>query len=105
MVPTDHLHCVWTLPEGDADYATLWGAIKARFVRGLPAGRMRASHARREKAVWQRRFREHHIRDEADFAAHVRYCWINPAKHGLVERPEDRPYSSGHREIRLGRYP
>jgi REP element-mobilizing transposase RayT len=38
-----------------------------------------------------------HIRDEADYQAHVRYCWINPVKHGLVERPEDWPYSSYHR--------
>lgn len=31
VVLPDHLHCVWTLPEGDADYSTRWGAIKARF--------------------------------------------------------------------------
>jgi putative transposase len=48
--------------------------------------------------IWQKRFYEHHIRDEADFNAHVRYCWINPVKHGLVERPEDWPYSSYHRD-------
>lgn len=24
----DHLHCLWTLPPGDADYATRWGLIK-----------------------------------------------------------------------------
>ena len=100
-----HLHCVWTLPEGDADFSTRWGAIKGRFSRGLRAGRRRSGHeARREKAVWQRRFWEHHIRGETDFVAHVRYCWDNPVKHGFVERPEDWPYSSIHRDIRLGRY-
>ncbi|NOX73677.1 MAG: transposase, partial [Alphaproteobacteria bacterium] len=31
VVMPDHLHCVWTMPEGDADYSTRWGAIKARF--------------------------------------------------------------------------
>lgn len=56
---------------------------------------------KREAAVWQRRFWEHHIRDEADFAAHLRYCWINPVKHGLVERVEDWPYSSVHRDVRF----
>ena len=105
VVLPDHLHCVWTLPGGDADFSTRWGAIKGRFSRGLHAGRMRSSHeARREKAVWQRRFWEHHIRDEADFADHVRYCWANPVKHGFVERAEDWPHSSIHRDIRLGRY-
>lgn len=59
---------------------------------------------KRERAVWQRRFWEHHIRDAADFAAHLRYCWFNPVKHGLVARPEDWPYSSVHRDITAGRY-
>ena len=24
----DHLHCIWTLPPGDADYASRWNVIK-----------------------------------------------------------------------------
>ena len=87
------------------DFPARWGAIKGRFSRGLPAGPRRVSHeTRREKAVWQRRFWEHHIRGEADFVGHMRYCWFNPVKHGLAERPEDWLHSSVHRDIRLGRY-
>lgn len=57
VVLPDHMHAVWTLPEGDADVATRWAAIKSRFSCGLPDGPRRASHvARREKGVWQRRF-------------------------------------------------
>lgn len=105
VVLPDHIHAVWTLPEGDAEYSVRWRLIKARFSHGLPAGPLRPSHAaRQEHRIWQRRFWERHIRNEADFAAHVRYCWINPVKHGFVERPEDWPYSSVHRDIRLGRY-
>jgi putative transposase len=105
VVLPDHLHAVWTLPAGDADYSGRWGAIKARFSMSLDAGPLRPSHiARREKGIWQRRFWEHHIRDEADFDAHVRYCWNNPVKHGLADRPEDWPYSSVHRDLRAGRY-
>lgn len=105
VVLPDHLHAVWTLPEGDADYSVRWRLIKARFSRDLPVGRLRASHeARQERGVWQRRFWEHHIRDERDFAAHLEYCWFNPVKHGYVERPEDWQWSSVHREFRLGRY-
>lgn len=104
VVLPDHLHCVWTLPEGDRDFPTRWGAIKARFSRGLPAARRRPSHIpRREKGIWQRRYWEHHIRNEADFAAHVRYCWFNPVKHGLVGHPMDWPFSSIHRDARAGR--
>ena len=101
VVLPDHLHSVWTLPEGDDDYSTRWRLIKARFSRCLPMGRVRPSHiARQERGIWQRRFWEHHIRDAADMAAHVGYCWHNPVKHGLVERPEDWPYSSVHRDMR-----
>lgn len=99
VVLPDHLHAIWTLPEGDRDYSIRWGAIKARFSRGLPAGRRRGSHLlRREKAIWQRRFWEHHLRDDADFRAHLSYCWMSPVRHGLVTRPEDWPYSSIHRD-------
>ena len=33
VVMPDHLHAVWTLPEGDADFSVRWGAIKSRFSR------------------------------------------------------------------------
>lgn len=105
VVMPDHLHTVWRMPEGDADYSTRWRLIKSRFSRGLPIGALRASHvARQERGIWQRRFWEHHIRDEGDLAAHVRYCWFNPVKHGFVERPEEWPYSSVHRDMRLGKF-
>ena len=101
VVLPDHLHCVWTLPTGDGDFSTRWRLIKSRFSRGLPIGRLRASHVeRQERGIWQRRFWEHHIRDEGDMAAHIGYCWHNPVKHGRVDRPEDGPYSSIHRDLR-----
>jgi putative transposase len=103
VVLPDHLHAVWQLPAGDRDYARRWGAIKARFSMGIAAGPLRPSHeTRREKGIWQRRFWEHHIRDEADLAAHVRYCWGNPVKHGLVAHAVDWPHSSIHRDMRAG---
>ena len=48
--------------------------------------------------VWQRRFWEHHIRDDRDYAEHVWYCWTNPVKHGLVGHPREWPFSSWHRD-------
>ncbi|WP_417210801.1 REP-associated tyrosine transposase [Antarctobacter sp.] len=102
VVLPDHLHCIWQMPTGDRDYGTRWRLIKSRFSRDLPKGLTRASHDRRqERGLWQRRFWEHHIRDEADFAAHLRYCWMNPVKHGLVDHPEDWPFSSVHRDARF----
>ena len=55
-----------------------------------------------EVGLWQPRFWEHHIRDEDDYLRHVRYCWINPVKHGFVARPEAWLYSSVHVDARYG---
>lgn len=66
----------------------------AQLSKGSAAQNQRVSHIlRREKGIWQRRFRDHHIRDKAEYQACIRYCWINPVKHGFLERAEDWPYS------------
>ena len=95
VVLPDHLHAVWRLPEGDADFSGRWKAIKGGFSRAVARGEVRPSLARKgERGVWQRRFWERVMRDDRDVSAHVEYCRTNPVKHGLVERPEDWPYSS-----------
>ena len=104
VVLPDHLHCVWTLPPGDDDFSTRWKIIKIRFVQALPRTESR-SHvriAKGERGIWQRRFWEHAIRDDNDYARHVDYCHGNPVKHGLVGRVNDWPYSSFHRYVRMG---
>src|SRR5258705_10584337 len=32
----NHLHTIWTMPEGDANFATPWRLIKSAFSRSLP---------------------------------------------------------------------
>ena len=99
VVLPDHMHCVWTLPEGDADFSGRVGRIKAAFSKSMPDVPLRASHVRRrERGIWQRRFWEHHVRDEAEFVAAFRYCWENPVKHGLVREVREWPFSSWHRD-------
>jgi putative transposase len=107
VVLPDHLHAVWTLPEDDADFATRWRLIKSAFSHGLVAGeRISESRAAKgERGIWQRRYWEHTIRDERDFARHVDYIHTNPVKHGLVARVRDWPFSSFHRMVKLGVYP
>jgi putative transposase len=107
VILPDHLHAVWILPPDDADFSTRWRLIKTRFAKSLPK-RERLSavrEARNERGIWQRRFWEHLIRDDADYARHVEYCYINPVKHGLVRRVQDWPHSSFHRDIRRGLFP
>jgi len=107
VVLPDHLHCIWTLPEGDADFAGRWRKIKRRFSRGIPAMEARsATMARRgERGVWQRRYWEHTIRDERDYAVHMDYVHFNPVKHGLVEAPGDWAFSTFRRCVAAGIYP
>ena len=107
VILPDHLHTVWTLPEGDADFATRWQLIKSAFSRRLPSNERisQSRSAKGERGIWQRRYWEHTIRDEIDFTRHVDYVHINPVKHGLVVRVCDRATSSFHRHVELGNYP
>ncbi len=107
VVLPDHLHAVWTLPPGDADFSTRWRLIKTHFARALPKQEQldTVRQARGERGIWQRRFWEHLIRDERDYARHIEYCYINPVKHGLVTRVQDWPHSSFHRDVERGIFP
>ncbi len=101
VVLPNHIHAVWTLPVGDADFSKRWGLIKATFTkRATTAGLVEAG-----VPIWQSRFWEHRIRDERDFAAHIDYVYINPVKHGLVSSVADWPWSSFHRDVARGLYP
>jgi len=107
VILPDHLHCIWTLPEGDDDFSTRWRQIKAAFSRQLPKTERRSKSRlnKGERGIWQRRFWEHAIRDELDYQRHVDYIHYNPVKHGYVTRVADWRYSSFHRFVRLGVYP
>lgn len=106
VVLPDHMHCVWTLPEGDADYAARWKAIKIAFAKSMPRTEWRSAVriARGERGIWQRRYWEHTMRDDQDYAAHMDYLHFNPVKHGHVTRVVDWPYSSYHRLVGMGIY-
>ena len=94
VVLPEHIHCIWTLPEDDCDFSSRWREIKKRFTKSLP-----------RQAVWQSRFWEHMIRNEDDYRRHVDYIYSNPVKHGWVQRVQDWPFSTFHRDVRAGMYP
>lgn len=110
VILPDHIHLMWTLPEGDADYPTRLRLAKRAFTheflrtrrdrRDLPGSRV----AKGEQAVWQRRYWEHTIRDDCDFQAHLDYIHINPVKHGLVSAAWDWPYSTFANWVERGVY-
>jgi putative transposase len=104
VILPDHLHCIWTLPEGDDRFSMRWRQIKTMFSRAIAPMESRSDSRVRhnERGIWQRRFWEHAIRDEDDYAHHVSYIHFNPVKHGYVEAPSDWRYSSIHGFIHRG---
>ncbi len=94
VVLPEHMHCIWTLPEGDDDFSSRWREIKKQF-----------THACGLKNIWQPRFWEHAIRNTQDYRHHVDYIYINPVKHGWVKQVSDWPFSTFHRDVARGLYP
>lgn len=106
----DHIHTIWTLPPNDANFALRWQLIK-RYVTQSCGARlhnpqwMNASKTKhRESTLWQRRYWEHQIRDDLDYAKHMDYLNYNPVKHQLVKQVKDWPYSTFHRYVKQGVY-
>jgi putative transposase len=107
----DHLHCIWTLPKDDTEYAMRWRLIKT-FVTQTCRNRIERPEylsgrrtSKGQSTLWQNRYREYRIRDDSDFQKHVDYIHWNPVKHGLVDRVVDWPHSSFHRYVREGLCP
>ena len=106
----EHIHTIWTLPEGDADFSTRWREIKRLFTKKYLQKTDVENYTndprikRGEAVVWQRRFWEHTIRDEQDLKCHVEYIHFNPVKHGLAAKTADWKWSSFHNFVRNGLY-
>ena len=110
VILPDHIHAIWTLPDGDPDFSTRWARIKLNFTREFLAS---GGHERpispsrrhnRRRGVWQRRFWEHLIRDPDDFNRHLNYIHYNPVKHKLANCPHAWPYSSFNRWVERETY-
>ena len=108
VVLPEHMHCLWTLPEGDGDFPKRWRAIKMGFSRAVAGGR--GAFGKPAGAGGARDFGSGGIgnilvRDARDYAAHMDYIHFNPVKHGYVARVADWEFSSFHRCVREGVYP
>jgi putative transposase len=103
VVLPEHLHAILTLPPGDTNFPLLWRRIKTVFTQGLiESGATLPQRDATGRTLWQRRFWEHTIRDNADLSRHIDYIHYNPVKHSLATTPTGWPYSSLHRFIREG---
>ena len=106
VVLPEHMHCIWTLPKDDDDYALRIRLIKTLFSKNLPNTERRTTirRAKGERGIWQRRFWEHTIRNDIDYCRHMDYLHYNPVKHGYVEKVADWPFSTFPHLVRQGVY-
>ncbi len=81
----DHLHAIWLVPAGDAEYSRRWSWIKKEFTkRWLTTSNQEAdiSSARKKegrRGVWQPRFWEPTIESDEDYE---RYFDTDPSLAG-----------------------
>jgi putative transposase len=94
----DHLHCIWSLNQTDPDYSRRWSIIKRLFTQAF------RKQTCDKRSFWQKRFWEHRIRNEQDYANHLNYIHFNPVKHGYVFSPADWPWTTFHEYVKRGIY-
>lgn len=100
VILPDHLHCIWQLPDYDADFSKRWNLLKRYFSLKFSG----ETNHHREKNIWQKRFWEHLIRNDEDFKRCFDYIHFNPVKHGYVDNPIDWPYSTFKENVIKGFY-
>lgn len=104
-------HAIWTLPQDDAAFGKRWEIIKSHVSKkgdsliDTQTARSPSRLKRREIDFWQRRFREHQLRDDSDYEQHVDYIHFNPVKHGLVNRVSEWEHSMFHQYVKRELYP
>jgi len=87
VILDDHFHII--LDPDKNDPSSILQRIKMSFA-SYYRKRMNMHNGR----VWQNRFWDHIIRDQADLNRHIDYIHFNPVKHGYVTKPADWRYSS-----------
>lgn len=87
VIMPNHVHVLVEMFDGFplANIVQAWKGFTAREANKLLG---------RSDKFWQRDYFDRYIRDEAHYIDAVNYIHLNPVKAGLVERPEDWPYSS-----------
>ncbi|HUV29922.1 MAG TPA: transposase [Acidobacteriota bacterium] len=78
VILPNHFHAI--VPVANEPISTIMHRMKITYARQV-------RESERSGRVWQHRFWDHIIRDDADYRRHVDYVHYNPVKHGLVRDP------------------
>jgi len=90
VVMPEHVHLLLSEPDREL-LATALQSLKLAVSKGAPRpGAVSGEPAR----LWQSRYYDRNVRDHAEFVEKLRYIHRNPVQRGLVNRPEDWPWSS-----------
>jgi REP element-mobilizing transposase RayT len=76
-------------------------SVFMKALKGYTATEANRALNRTGEHFWQHESYDHWVRNEAEMPKIVRYHEWNPAQAGLVEQPEDFPWSSATRSIRM----
>ena len=97
VILPDHIHMIIT-PKDCLEYPKIIHAIKYNFSKRYEMKedffQSDSRNRRQMRAVWQKRYYEHTIRNEKDYLRCVEYIRINPIKHQYVENEEKWEYMS-----------
>ena len=85
MIMPDHIHVVFQLHNKQ----TLPKLIQS--FKQFTAKQINAKLAR-TGSVWQENYHDHGIRRDESLNKIIRYCYENPVRKGIVEKPSDYPY-------------
>lgn len=93
VVLPDHLHAVLTLPPGPRAASNRWHRLRSLFAQAVRPDA--------PESLWLPEILTQTLRDGAEVNRALAACWQDPVHHGLVRHPEDWPYSSLHRDLRI----
>jgi putative transposase len=89
VLMTNHLHVLLTAPVADSLPRTMQ-YLGARY------GRYFNTRTKRTGALWDGRYRPSPVSTERYLLACYRYIELNPVRAGMVDNPEEYPWSSYH---------
>ncbi len=94
VIMPDHVHLVLD-PPAAVNLGVLIGQMKARIAYAIiPTLHDRLHRPDGHPAIWQRRCYDHNCRSTTVVTEKIIYCHNNPVRRGLVNNPEDWPWSS-----------
>lgn len=97
VIMPDHFHAI--IVSADSEVPAIMKKVKLIF-----SYHYRTRNSLYRGTLWQSRYWDHVIRNEADLGKHIDYIHYNPVKHGLVRDPFLHPYSSAGKYLEDGLY-